>query len=75
MRFSWRRKVHVSMVVHDAKSARVFIRSSFNNNGEYCGDNPYLAGSSIMSMLMRWHRSGMISDIEYLALLREYKKK
>ena len=66
MRFSWRRKKHIAL------TTRAFIRRNFNDDGEYTGDNPYLSGCTITSLLMRWHRSGRITDTEYMALLREY---
>ena len=69
MRFSWRRKNHVSIKVHDLKSAQFFLNTQFNSEGIYCGDNPYLANVSKADMLLRWRSSDAITAEEY-ALLR-----
>ena len=72
MRFSWRRKKHVSMVIHDIESAQVFIELFFNDEGLYCGDNPYFANVTIGDMLYRWQQSGQISAADAIALRRVY---
>lgn len=69
MRFSWRRKKHVQLKIKGIKAAQAFINSEFNNEGMYCGDNPYLANVSVEDMLLRWRGSDAITAEEY-ALLR-----
>ena len=69
MRFSWRRKKHVSMVVHDIESAQAFLNTQFNADGEYMGDNPYFSHVTVCDMLLRWRNEGIFSPEDY-ALLR-----
>ena len=69
MRFSWRRKKHVSIKVHDLKSAQFFLNTQFNSEGIYCGDNPYLSEVTVETMLLRWQNEGIFSA-EDMALLR-----
>ena len=70
MRLSWRRKKRVEMAVHDMASAQAFINLNFTDEGEYRGDNPYLAHSSVGDMLMRWRNAGAISADDYSLLRR-----
>ena len=68
-RLSWRRKQHVSLKVHDLKSAQAFLNTEFNSEGLYQGDNPYFANVTVGDMLLRWQNEGIFSPEDY-ALLR-----
>ena len=88
MRFSWRRKKYISLssrlsAAHGEISpqgrdditleqAQAFIELFFNDDGLYCGDNPYFANVTIGDMLYRWQQSGQISAADAIALRRVY---
>ena len=54
------------------RKAKDFLSRNFLD-GEYCGDNPYLAGTTIAAMILRWYYCDEISHGVYERLLKDYK--
>ena len=57
---------------YSLEQAQAFIEAFFNDDGLYCGDNPYLANVTISDMLYRWQLDGTLSPDEAIALRRVY---
>ena len=53
------------------RKAKAFIKANFRD-GEYIGDNPYLAHVSLLAMLNRWFCQQQITIQAYLRLRREF---
>ena len=63
----------MSIKVHDLESAQFFLNTQFNSEGIYCGDNPYLAGTTVAAMIIRWYHCDEITHEVYERLLKDYQ--
>ena len=54
------------------RKAKAFLLHNFRNC-EYCGDNPYLAGTTVAAMIIRWYHCDKITHEVYERLLKDYQ--
>lgn len=61
-----------SDVMMTYRKAKVFLSRNFRDC-EYCGDNPYLAGTTVAAMIIRWYHCEEITHEVYERLMKDYQ--
>ena len=54
------------------REAKTYLNRNFRDC-EYCGDNPYLAGTTIAAMIIRWYHCDEITHEVYERLMKDYQ--
>ena len=54
------------------RKAKAFLSHNFRDC-EYVGDNPYLAGTTVAAMIIRWYHCDEITHEVYERLMKDYQ--